>query len=75
MRFQSVCGLAAVPMAGRPAASVAGVMLESFLEAGRQDVGTDMAYGRSVTDACMDWDTTAALLDELAGAVATRRSR
>lgn len=52
---------------------VAGVMLESFLVAGRQDVGADMIYGQSVTDSCMDWDTTAALLDELAGAVAARR--
>ncbi len=31
-------------------------------------------YGQSVTDACMGWDTTAALLDELADAVARRRS-
>lgn len=57
---------------------VTGVMLESFLVAGRQDVvpgkdGADMTYGQSVTDACMDWATTAALLDELAGAVAARR--
>ena len=52
---------------------IAGVMLESFLEAGRQDVGPGMAYGRSVTDACLDWGTTAALLDEFAGAVTARR--
>jgi len=57
---------------------VAGVMLESFLVAGRQELsahvdGTSMAYGQSVTDSCMDWDTTATLLDELAGAVAARR--
>lgn len=57
---------------------VAGVMLESFLVAGRQDIepgngGAATTYGQSVTDACMDWETTAALLDELAGAVAARR--
>jgi len=57
---------------------VAGVMLESFLVAGRQELSahvddTSMAYGQSVTDSCMDWDTTATLLDELAGAVAARR--
>jgi 3-deoxy-7-phosphoheptulonate synthase len=53
---------------------VAGVMLESFIAAGRQEIGASMTYGQSVTDACMDWNTTAALLDELAGAVAARRS-
>jgi 3-deoxy-7-phosphoheptulonate synthase len=52
---------------------VVGVMLESFLEAGRQEIGPDMVYGRSVTDACMDWDTTAGLLGELAKAVTARR--
>ncbi len=52
---------------------IAGVMLESFLEAGRQDLGEAMVYGRSVTDACLDWATTADVLDELAAAVAARR--
>jgi 3-deoxy-7-phosphoheptulonate synthase len=52
---------------------IAGVMLESFLVAGRQDLGPDMTRGQSITDACMDWDTTAALLDELSAAVKTRR--
>jgi 3-deoxy-7-phosphoheptulonate synthase len=32
-----------------------------------------MTRGQSITDACMDWETTAELLEELAGAVATRR--
>jgi 3-deoxy-7-phosphoheptulonate synthase len=64
-------------IAGRVAAGergVAGVMLESFLVAGRQELGPGMTYGQSVTDSCMDWPTTAGLLDELAGAVAARRS-
>jgi 3-deoxy-7-phosphoheptulonate synthase len=52
---------------------IVGVMLESFLEAGRQELGPDMTYGKSVTDACMDWGTTAELLTELADAVAKRR--
>jgi 3-deoxy-7-phosphoheptulonate synthase len=52
---------------------VAGVMLESFLEGGRQDLGAGMTYGQSVTDACMGWDTTADVLHELASAVAARR--
>ncbi len=64
-------------IAGRIAAGergVAGVMLESFLVAGRQELGPGMTYGRSVTDACMDWPTTAALLDALAAAVTARRA-
>ncbi|WP_280362431.1 3-deoxy-7-phosphoheptulonate synthase [Nocardia wallacei] len=57
--------------------SVVGVMMESFLVAGRQDLtlghATDLTYGQSITDACLDWDTTAGQLDRLAAAVATRR--
>jgi 3-deoxy-7-phosphoheptulonate synthase len=52
---------------------VAGVMMESFLVAGRQDLGPSMTRGQSITDACMDWETTATLLDELAESVAARR--
>jgi 3-deoxy-7-phosphoheptulonate synthase len=58
---------------GAGEAGIAGVMMESFLVAGRQDLGPAMTRGQSVTDACMDWDTTAGLLDELAAAVARRR--
>jgi 3-deoxy-7-phosphoheptulonate synthase len=63
-------------LAGRIGAGekgIAGVMMESFLVAGRQDLGPEMTRGQSITDACMDWDTTAVLLDELAAAVAARR--
>jgi 3-deoxy-7-phosphoheptulonate synthase len=49
-------------------------MMESFLLPGRQDLGSDLDYGRSVTDACLGWDTTAELLDELAAAVRSRRA-
>jgi 3-deoxy-7-phosphoheptulonate synthase len=56
---------------------VVGVMIESFIEAGRQDLtlgrAEDLTYGQSITDACIDWDTTAAQLDRLAQAVAARR--
>ena len=49
-------------------------MLESFLVAGRQDLGSgELTYGQSITDACMDWETTAEALDELAGCVSARR--
>lgn len=53
---------------------ITGLMLESFLVAGAQaPAPSGLVYGQSVTDRCMDWDTTAALLDELAAAVRARR--
>ena len=64
------------PDRGRRTAPIVGVMLESFLVAGRQDLepGADMVYGQSITDACMDWDTTVLALDRLAARpCATRR--
>ena len=53
-----------------------GVMLESFLREGRQEPGPPgtLTYGQSVTDACMDIATTAAVLTGLAAAVQTRRN-
>jgi len=52
-----------------------GVMLESFLVEGKQEPGPPAAltYGQSVTDACMDFGTTAAVLESLAAAVRQRR--
>ena len=38
-------------------------MLESHLHAGRQDLGPDLAYGVSITDGCIDWDTSANTYD------------
>jgi 3-deoxy-7-phosphoheptulonate synthase len=52
---------------------IVGLMLESFLVAGRQELTGDLTYGQSVTDSCLSWGTTADLLDELAAAVADRR--
>jgi len=59
---------------GGGSTAIAGVMMESFLVAGAQKIepGGDLTYGQSVTDACMDWDTTSAALDELAAAVRER---
>ncbi|MBV9093392.1 MAG: 3-deoxy-7-phosphoheptulonate synthase, partial [Streptosporangiaceae bacterium] len=56
-------------------AGLVGVMLESFLREGRQEPGppATLTYGQSVTDACMDIGTTAAVLDGLAAAVRSRR--
>ncbi len=55
--------------------AIVGVMLESFLVEGRQDFGdgTGLAYGQSITDACMDWETTATLLGQFGAAVEARR--
>jgi 3-deoxy-7-phosphoheptulonate synthase len=59
----------------RGSRSIFGVMLESNLVAGRQDVvdGQALTYGQSITDACIDWDDSESLLQELATAVQLRR--
>jgi len=59
--------------AGEPA--IAGVMLESNLIAGRQDItpGRPLEYGKSITDACLGWEDTERALDQLAQAVRARR--
>jgi 3-deoxy-7-phosphoheptulonate synthase len=53
---------------------IAGVMIESFLVAGRQDlVGpAALTYGQSVTDSCLGWEVTADVLGGLAEAVRER---
>ena len=53
-----------------------GVMLESFLEEGRQDhtAGGKLRYGLSITDACMGWERTRPVLAMLAEAVRKRRN-
>jgi 3-deoxy-7-phosphoheptulonate synthase len=55
--------------------AIMGVMLESHLVAGRQEPrpGEPLAYGQSVTDACIGWDESVTLLEELAQAVSARR--
>jgi 3-deoxy-7-phosphoheptulonate synthase len=55
---------------------ITGVMIESHLNEGRQDLrpGQALRPGVSITDACIGWDDTAALLDVLATAVRARRS-
>jgi len=55
---------------------IMGVMIESHLVAGRQDVvdGKPLTYGQSITDGCIDWETTVTALEELADAVAMRNS-
>ena len=52
-----------------------GVMIESHLKEGRQDLqpGIALDYGVSITDACIGWEDTVAVLDHLAAAVRRRR--
>lgn len=61
--------------------SITGVMIESNIRAGRQDVPPPevggpkaLHYGVSITDACVDYETTRVMLDELNEAVRARRA-
>ncbi len=61
----------------RGSRSIFGLMLESNLVEGRQDVvaGQALTYGQSITDPCMSWQDTESLLQELATAARLRRGR
>ena len=54
---------------------IMGVMVESHLVEGRQDLSPDkpLTYGQSVTDACINWDDSVAVMEKLAVAVRARR--
>ena len=56
--------------------TIMGVMIESHLKAGKQNHqdGSSLVYGQSITDACLDWESTEPLLDQLAASVRARRS-
>lgn len=56
---------------------IVGVMIESFLEGGRQDAapGKPLTFGQSITDACLGFSQTEPVLDVLAEAVRARRAR
>ena len=69
--FREVLGQIA---AGEPA--IVGLMLESHLQAGRQDIPADpsqLTYGVSITDACIGWETTEDLLLEAAETLRARK--
>ena len=55
--------------------NITGVMIESHLVAGRQDLieGRELVYGQSITDACINWDDSVPVLEQLAAAVRDRR--
>ena len=54
---------------------IVGVMIESHLVAGRQDLvpGKPLTYGQSITDGCIDWDASEKVLQRLSDAVQERR--
>jgi 3-deoxy-7-phosphoheptulonate synthase len=56
--------------------SISGVMIESNLEAGNQKIPTDISqlkYGVSITDACIDWKTTEKILLSAHGRLQKRK--
>jgi len=61
-------------------ARIVGVMIESHLTAGRQDLAPSkgpetLTYGQSITDPCLGWDDSVKLLERLAAGVRERRMR
>jgi 3-deoxy-7-phosphoheptulonate synthase len=58
--------------------AIMGVMIESNIKAGTQKVPKEgkagLEYGMSITDACIDWETTETVLEDLAAAVSKRRT-
>jgi 3-deoxy-7-phosphoheptulonate synthase len=54
---------------------IKGMMIESNLVAGRQDLipGKPLVYGQSITDGCIDWDMSVAVLKDLAESARERR--
>ena len=57
-------------------AGIVGVMMESFIVDGRQDLKDPkrLTYGQSITDACIGWEMTVPVLRDFAAAVRARRS-
>ena len=52
--------------------SIIGMMVESHLKGGRQDLTADLSqleYGKSITDGCIDWDTTVKAMHDLRDAI------
>jgi 3-deoxy-7-phosphoheptulonate synthase len=60
---------------GSGSTRISGVMIESHIKAGRQDIvpGQPLEYGKSVTDGCIDWETTVKSLEVLSEGVKARR--
>ena len=76
-RRQSIVAGDAASQIASGACAICGVMLESHLIEGRQEIlngRQGLRYGQSVTDACIGWETTVEVLERLAEAVLRRRS-
>lgn len=69
-----VCANVASQIAGGDG-RIVGVMVESHLTSGRQDLKSNEAltYGQSITDGCIGWDDSIRVLEMLANAVRSRR--
>jgi 3-deoxy-7-phosphoheptulonate synthase len=74
-RRQPAVAQAIAEQVGAGETGIIGVMLESFLVAGRQDLNdpAHLTFGQSVTDGCIGWETTVPLLHMLADAARARR--
>ncbi len=74
---QLVVGRDIASQIGRGDQRIFGVMIESNLVAGQQKVvsGQPLTYGQSITDACISWEQSKPLLQELAAAVRSRRGQ
>ena len=75
-RRQPLVGREIASQVAQGEAGIVGAMMESFLIGGRQDLvdPAGLTYGQSITDACMGWEMTVPVLEELAAAVLKRRS-
>jgi 3-deoxy-7-phosphoheptulonate synthase len=74
---QPVVGAEVAAQVAAGGEAICGVMLESHLVEGRQDLvpGKPLLYGQSITDACISWEATLPLFETLAGAVISRRRK
>jgi len=74
-RRQLEVGSAVASQVGGGSRGIVGVMAESHLVEGRQELvhGEPLVFGQSITDACLGWEDSAGLLETLAGAVRERR--
>lgn len=73
-RQQHVVVESVLEQIGQGNRSITGLMIESHLHAGNQGIGSreELRYGVSITDACIDWEETDALLRKLAAGLASR---
>ena len=75
-RHQPVVAAAVAEQIAAGQRGIIGLLMESFLVDGRQDLtpGVALTYGQSITDECMGWEMTVPVLQDLAAAVRARRS-